>query len=375
MAEAVLDAGQVMAPQAAAATQEAAAAESTATGISVRHLFKIFGPTPEKFLDAVRDGMSKQELRDTHGHVLGLRDISIEMPPAGIQVVMGLSGSGKSTLIRHINRLIDPSAGEVIVQVDGRATDVVGMDAAALRQFRRTQTAMVFQKFALFPHLTVQENTEYGLAVQAVPRAERRQRAQRWIERVGLAGYENHYPNQLSGGMQQRVGLARALTNDAPILLMDEAFSALDPLIRNDMQSVLLDLQQEIGKTVVFITHDLDEALRLGDRIAILRDGEVVQQGSGQQIVLKPADDYIANFVKDVNRGRVVRCRTLMNDGAPVQGPAVDPGLVIEEAARLLSAEHLEAANVVNARGRHLGVITMEDVIAAMVPPAEPAAA
>jgi glycine betaine/proline transport system ATP-binding protein len=365
MAEAVLDAAMASAAAAPAAT------ESTATGISIRHLYKIFGPTPEKFLDAVQGGMSKQELRDTHGHVLGLRDIAIEMPPAGIQVVMGLSGSGKSTLIRHINRLIDPTAGEVVVQVDGRDTDVVQMDAAALRQFRRTQTAMVFQKFALFPHLTVQENTEYGLAVQGVPHAERTKRAQRWIERVGLQGYGGHYPNQLSGGMQQRVGLARALTNDAPILLMDEAFSALDPLIRSDMQSVLLDLQQEIGKTIVFITHDLDEALRLGDRIAILRDGEVVQQGTGQQIVLKPADDYIANFVKDVNRGRVIRCRTLMNAGAPVAGPAVDPGLVIEEAARLLSAESQDAANVVNAKGRHLGVITMGDIIAAMVPPAE----
>ena len=338
--------------------------------IEVKELYKIFGTNPGAYIDAVKQGMTKAELNEKHGHVLGLRDINIEMPAGGIQVVMGLSGSGKSTLIRHINRLIDPTAGEVMVQVDGREVDVVQMDAMALRQFRRTQTAMVFQKFALFPHMTVQENTEYGLAVQGVPRAERTKRATRWIERVGLAGYGDHYPNQLSGGMQQRVGLARALTNDAPILLMDEAFSALDPLIRSDMQSVLLDLQQEIGKTIVFITHDLDEALRLGDRIAILRDGEVVQQGTGQQIVLKPADDYISNFVKDVNRGRVIRCRTLMTAGAPVEGPTVDPGLVIEEAARLLSAENREAANVVNAKGKHLGVITMSDVIAAMVPPA-----
>ena len=367
MAEAVL-------PRAAAADAAPAAAPATAaataTGISIRRLYKIFGPTPEKYLDAVRQGMSKQELRDSHGHVLGLRDISIDMPPAGIQVVMGLSGSGKSTLIRHINRLIEPTAGEVVVEIEGRETDVVQMDAARLRQFRRTQTAMVFQKFALFPHMTVLENTEYGLQVQGVPRPARTERARRWIERVGLTGYDDHYPNQLSGGMQQRVGLARALTNDAPILLMDEAFSALDPLIRSDMQSVLLDLQQEIGKTIVFITHDLDEALRLGDRIAILRDGEVVQQGTGQQIVLQPADDYITNFVKDVNRGRVVRSRTLMTAGTPVEGPTVDPGLVIEEVARLLSAENREAANVVNAKGKHLGVITLSDVISAMVPPA-----
>ena len=341
----------------------------TASSIEIRNLYKIFGPNPQQYLDAVRQGMSKQELRDVHGHVLGLRDISIDMPAGGIQVVMGLSGSGKSTLIRHINRLIDPTAGEVLVQVDGQEVDVVKMRHAELLRFRREQTAMVFQKFALFPHFTVQENVEYGLQVQGVGRKARHEAAVRWIERVGLKGYEDHYPNQLSGGMQQRVGLARALANDAPILLMDEAFSALDPLIRSDMQSVLLDLQQEIGKTIVFITHDLDEALRLGDRIAILRDGEVVQQGTGQQIVLHPADDYIASFVRDVNRGRVIRCRTLMQPGNPVAGPTVDTSLVIEEAARLLSAEGQEAANVVNSKGKHLGTLAMADIIAAMVPP------
>ncbi|MBS3996454.1 MAG: glycine betaine/L-proline ABC transporter ATP-binding protein [Hydrogenophaga sp.] len=346
-----------------------AAAGAAAAGISIRHLYKIFGPTPEKFLGPVRDGMSKQELRDVHGHVLGLRDINIDMPAGGIQVVMGLSGSGKSTLIRHINRLIDPTAGELLVQVKGQPVDVMKMNPRELLRFRRQQTAMVFQKFALFPHFTVLENAGYGLQVQGVARKQRRDNAMRWIERVGLKGYEDNYPNQLSGGMQQRVGLARALSNDAPVLLMDEAFSALDPLIRSDMQSVLLDLQQEIGKTIVFITHDLDEALRLGDRIAILRDGEVVQQGTGQQIVLKPADDYIASFVRDVNRGRVIRCRTLMLPGARVDGPDVDPGLVIEEAARLLSAESKEAANVVNSKGRHLGTISMGDIIGAIVPP------
>jgi glycine betaine/proline transport system ATP-binding protein len=361
-------------PSSPPAVASAAGAGAATTGIGIRRLYKIFGPTPEKFLLPVQQGMSKQELRDVHGHVLGLRDISIDMPAGGIQVVMGLSGSGKSTLIRHINRLIDPTDGEVLIQVDGQEVDVVKMKQKALLQFRRASTAMVFQKFALFPHRTVLENVEYGLQVQGVPHRKRVEAARRWIERVGLQGYEDHYPNQLSGGMQQRVGLARALTNDAPILLMDEAFSALDPLIRSDMQSVLLDLQQEIGKTVVFITHDLDEALRLGDRIAILRDGEVVQQGTGQQIVLKPADDYIASFVREVNRGRVIRCRTLMASGAPsVEGPVVDPGLVIEEAARLLSAESREAANVVNNRGKHLGVITLNDIIGAMVPPREAA--
>ena len=338
-------------------------------GIQIRHLYKLFGPTPGKFMQAVRDGMTKQELRDVHGHVLGLRDISIDVPPGGIQVVMGLSGSGKSTLIRHINRLIDPTAGEVLVQVNGREVDVVQMKTAQLLRFRREQTAMVFQKFALFPHYTVLENAEYGLQIQGLPARKRREQAIRWIERVGLKGYEDHYPNQLSGGMQQRVGLARALTNDAPILLMDEAFSALDPLIRSDMQAILLDLQQEISKTIVFITHDLDEALRLGDRIAILRDGEVVQQGTGQQIILQPVDDYIASFVRDVNRGRVIRCRTLMQAGPPVEGPSVDASLVIEEAARLLSAEGREMANVVNRKGKVLGTLAMADIIAAMVPP------
>lgn len=342
-----------------------AATGKPALGISIKNLFKIFGPTPEKYIDAVRQGMSKQELRDTHGHVLGLRDINIEMPAGQIQVVMGLSGSGKSTLIRHINRLIDPTAGELLAGTD----DVLKMNHDQLQHFRRERTAMVFQKFALFPHLTVQENTEYGLQVQHVTRKTRKEAAMRWIERVGLKGYEDNYPNQLSGGMQQRVGLARALTNDAPILLMDEAFSALDPLIRSDMQSVLLDLQQELGKTIVFITHDLDEALRLGDRIAILRDGEVVQQGTGQQIVLKPANEYIASFVKDVNRGRVIRCRTLMTPGVQVDGPTVDISLVIEEAARLLSVEGKEAANVVNSKGKLMGSISMSDIIAAMVPP------
>jgi glycine betaine/proline transport system ATP-binding protein len=355
-------ADQMTAPQSDTAKSGTSA---DSIGISIRNLYKIFGPTPEQFLERVQNGMSKQELRDSHGHVLGLRDINIDMPSGGIQVVMGLSGSGKSTLIRHINRLIEPTSGEVVAGTE----DVVKMNHSQLLRFRREKTAMVFQKFALFPHYTVLENAEYGLEVQGVPTKQRRDRSMRWIERVGLKGYEDNYPNQLSGGMQQRVGLARALSNDAPILLMDEAFSALDPLIRSDMQSVLLDLQQEIGKTIVFITHDLDEALRLGDRIAILRDGEVVQQGTGQQIVLKPADDYIESFVRDVNRGRVIRSRTLMQPGARVAGPDVDPSLVIEEVARLLSAEGMETANVVTAKGKHLGVLSMNDIIGAMVPP------
>ena len=248
--------------------------------------------------------------------------------------------------------MIEPTAGEIVI--DGK--NIVDMSTRALRKFRGRSTAMVFQKFALFPHYTILENTEYGLRVQGVSRKKRHEAAMRWIERVGLSGYEKSYPNQLSGGMQQRVGLARALANDAPILLMDEAFSALDPMIRTDMQTILLDLQQELAKTVVFITHDLDEALRLGDRIAILRDGEIIQQGTGQQIVLNPADDYISAFVKNVNRGRVIRSKTLVEPGSAgqmVDGPSLDSSMVIEEAARILSAEGKELGNVTNSRGRH----------------------
>ena len=339
-----------------------------AVGIEIKHLYKIFGSNPKAMLPLVKEqGVGKDALRDEHGHVLGLQDINISMPPGKIQVVMGLSGSGKSTLIRHINRLIDPTDG--VVEVGG--VDVTSMNAKDLREFRRAYTAMVFQKFALFPHYTVMENTMYGLDVRGVEKKTRRDAAMRWIERVGLKGYETHYTNQLSGGMQQRVGLARALTNDAPVLLMDEAFSALDPLIRSDMQSVLLDLQQELAKTIVFITHDLDEALRLGDQIAILRQGAVQQQGSGQSIVLKPANDYIRDFIKDVNRGRVVRCKTLMQALPPVEGPSLDSSLVIEEAARELSSQNLKLANVLDRKGRHIGVISMDDIISAMVPPQE----
>ncbi|WP_333685259.1 quaternary amine ABC transporter ATP-binding protein [Pontibaca methylaminivorans] len=336
------------------------------TGIEIRNLYKIFGARPHDYIDLVRGGMSKTELNEKHHHVVGLRDINIFMPEGRIQVIMGLSGSGKSTLIRHINRLIDPTVGEVLVNGE----DVVKMDKAALRRFRRHQTAMVFQKFALLPHRSVLENSVYGLEVQGVPRKEQVERAMRWIERVGLKGFEGSYPNQLSGGMQQRVGLARALTNDAPILLMDEAFSALDPLIRTDMQTILLDLQKEIRKTVVFITHDLDEALRLGDRIAVLRDGEMVQQGTGQEIVLKPADDYISRFVREVNRGRVIQVETVMTPGAAAEGEAAVPvpaGTLLEDAAQILSREGVRIAQITDADGRPLGTLRLPDLIRAMV--------
>jgi len=342
--------------------------DTIGSGISVRNLYKIFGSNPEAYIDAVKGGMTKTELNDKHNHVLGLKDINIEMPGGRIQVVMGLSGSGKSTLIRHINRLIDPTIGEVIVGDD----DVVKMNETELREFRRHKTAMVFQKFALLPHRTVLENAVYGLEIQGVPRAEQLKQANRWITRVGLEGFEDNYPNQLSGGMQQRVGLARALTNDAPILLMDEAFSALDPLIRMDMQSVLLDLQKEIRKTVVFITHDLDEALRLGDRIAILRDGEVVQQGTKQEIVLHPADEYISSFVREVNRGRVISVDMVMSplSGEP-QGMPVRSGAVLEVAAKKMTDSNVSMAHVIDKDGKPVGALDIHDVISAMVTPVD----
>lgn len=347
---------------------EATAAVQNTVGVEVRNLTKIFGPNPERCLKLVEQGVDKSELRDRHDHTLGLHDVSIKMLPGNIQVIMGLSGSGKSTLLRHINRLIVPTSGQILAGAEGDQVDVTAMSVKELREFRQTKTAMVFQKFALFPHLTVQENTEYGLKIRGVDAKVRAEGASRWIERVGLKGYEDSFPKQLSGGMQQRVGLARALTNDAPILLMDEAFSALDPLIRTDMQSVLLDIQQEVDKTIVFITHDLDEALRIGDQVAILRAGRVVQQGSGEEIVLNPADEYITSFISDVNRGRVIHCRLIAKPGNAVDGPNVKSSLLLEEAARVLNADTASRANVIDPNGSHIGVITMADIVAAMLP-------
>ncbi len=332
--------------------------------VEINGLYKIFGRRPKHFMNAVKEGMSKQELQEKHGHVLGLKDINLSMPAGSIQVVMGLSGSGKSTLIRHINRLIDPTVGEVIVG----GQDVCKMRSGALRKFRRHETAMVFQKFALLPHRTVIENVGYGLEVQGVPRDKQEAESRRWIDRVGLSGFEDNYPNQLSGGMQQRVGLARALTNDAPLLLMDEAFSALDPLIRMDMQSVLLDLQKELHKTIVFITHDVDEALRIGDRIAILRDGEVIQEGTGQNIVMEPADEYIQNFVKDVNRARVIRTESVMKAGADARATVeVNSTDNLEDAARTMSNAQQQVVNVTNDSGQVVGHLDLATTVAAIV--------
>jgi glycine betaine/proline transport system ATP-binding protein len=336
-------------------------------GIRIQHLYKIFGPKAASHVQAVKSGMSKAQLLKETGHVLGLRDINLDIPAGSIQVIMGLSGSGKSTLIRHINRLIDPTAGEVLIG----GVDVCKMGFRGLREFRRRQTAMVFQKFALLPHRNVVDNVIYGLEVCGVKRKDSVETAMRWIDRVGLKGFEQRFPNQLSGGMQQRVGLARALAMDAPVLLMDEAYSALDPLIRMDMQTVLLDLQKEIRKTIVFITHDLDEALRLGDQIAILRDGCIVQQGTKQDIVLRPADEYVTNFVKQVNRGRVVCVESVMSPmrlGVASVGNHVAAGTTIEEAISLLTHNAaIEQLTVVGAENQPLGTVNLRQLACALI--------
>ena len=321
--------------------------------IQIKNLYKIFGNNAEGGMDLVSDGISKQELLEDHGHVLGLRDINIDVPDKCIRVIMGLSGSGKSTLIRHINRLIEPTSGEVLVGGE----DVLAMSDEELKNFRRSKASMVFQKFALLPHRTVIENVGYGLQIQKISETEINKRSQHWIDRVGLTGFEDHYPAQLSGGMQQRVGLARALATDAEILLMDEAFSALDPLIRTDMQGILLGLQEELHKTIVFITHDLDEALRIGDEISILRDGEVVQQGTSQEIVMTPSDDYIADFIKDVNRARVLEVRSIMEPSKTDKGPRLDLTTPLEDAMGKLSEAGETSACVVDDKGHVIGKI------------------
>lgn len=276
--------------------------------VRLRGLYKIFGPRHTDMMHHVQAGMSKPDLLEQHNHVLGLQDINVDMMAGEITVVMGLSGSGKSTLIRHLNRLIDPTAGEIIV--DG--IDVMDLTEPELRKMRQDKMSMVFQKFALLPHRTVLQNACLALEIQGVDLATRTAEGMKWLARVGLDGYENRYPAQLSGGMQQRVGIARALTANTDIMLMDEAFSALDPLIRTDMQNLLLELQAELKKTVIFITHDLDEALKLADHLVILNDGAVIQQGEPQGILLNPADPYIEDFVSDINRARVLRVQSVM---------------------------------------------------------------
>ena len=330
--------------------------------LKIKKLYKIFGKKGLSYIPLVEDGMSKQELLEKHNHVLGLNNINLEIPERKVQVIMGLSGSGKSTLIRHVNRLIEPTAGELIV--DGE--DVLAMSQQQLRYFRRKKTSMVFQKFALLPHKTVSQNVAYGLMIQGESEYKAKKQSHKWIDSVGLGGFEDRYPAQLSGGMQQRVGLARALATDAPILLMDEAFSALDPLIRTDMQDILLSLQKELNKTILFITHDLDEALRIGDNIAILRDGKIIQEGDPQDIIMKPADEYIADFIKDINRGRVIQLRSIMNSTDKPSGEKLNLKMSIEEALPFLNAAPKGSCSVVSDNGKVLGTVTIKSAVSAL---------
>jgi len=279
---------------------------------------------------------------------------------------MGLSGSGKSTLIRHLNRLIEPTSGEILVN----DTNILDLNPKDLVKFRQNNMSMVFQKFALFPHKTVLQNVGYGLAVQNIPKEEWVEKANRWINRVGLEGYETYYPGQLSGGMQQRVGLARALATDAEILLMDEAFSALDPLIRSEMQNILLDLQNELHKTIIFITHDLDEALKIGDRIAILRDGSMVQDSDPQEIIMNPADDYVSDFIKDINRARVIQAKSIMTPTkTKSSGPIIEESMVLEDILQIMSDDPSKPVTIKNSRGSIIGKIEMANLIEGMKRP------
>jgi glycine betaine/proline transport system ATP-binding protein len=283
--------------------------------ISVRDLWKVYGPRAERIVGSPEADLPRAQLEATHGNVVAMREVSLDVAPGEVFVVMGLSGSGKSTLIRCITRLIEPTAGSVVIE----GTDVTKADDDALLQIRRHKVSMVFQHFGLLPHRTLLDNVAFGLELRGVDRAERRARADETLALVGLPGMGEYKPHQLSGGQQQRVGLARALATDPDIMLFDEPFSALDPLIRREMQDEIVRLRRELRKTMMFITHDLQEALRLGDRIAIMRDGRFVQVGTPAEVVLNPADDYVANFVRDVPRSHVVPVSAVMS--APSDGP------------------------------------------------------
>ena len=276
--------------------------------IEINNVYKIFGNNPNSVLPMVKNGATKEQVLEETGHTVGLDNVSLKIEEGETFVCMGLSGSGKSTLIRHLNRLIDPTDGEILIE----GTNVMSLNTESLIDFRRHKMSMVFQRFGLFPHKTVLQNVGYGLEMQGIDENKRNSVAMEKIQAVGLNGFENQFPAQLSGGMQQRVGLARALATDTDIMLMDEAFSALDPLIRSDMQKQLLDLQAELKKTIVFITHDLDESLRLGDHIGILNAGKLVQVGTPVDIIMNPADDYVEAFVKDVNRAKVIKAKIIM---------------------------------------------------------------
>jgi len=334
--------------------------------ISIKKLYKIFGPEPEVALQHVKNGVEKTDLLEQHGHVLGLKDINIDMLDGQITVIMGLSGSGKSTLIRHFNRLIEPTDGQILI--DG--INVMDLSDKELRKMRQSDMSMVFQNFALLPHKTVLENAGTALQVRGFSIEESNLEAKKWLDRVGLAGFEEHYPHQLSGGMQQRVGIARALTSNSAVMLMDEAFSALDPLIRNDMQDLQLELQKELHKTIVFISHDLDEALKLADHLVILKDGEVIQQGEPQHILLNPCDPYIESFVSEINRVRVLRVRSVMQplpDEPLGTVGSVDVNDTLEHVISYSNGD-INKVYLVTKEGNSVGIICMKDLVRALVP-------
>src|SRR5690349_17611636 len=321
--------------------------------IHARGVWKIFGRHADKVIGTPDADLTRAELRARHGCVAAVRDVSFEVWPGEIFVVMGLSGSGKSTLVRTLIRLIEPSAGRIVI--DGR--DVTRASQHELRELRRHTSSMVFQHFGLLAHRRVIDNVAFGLEVQGVPKAERLARAADVLRLVGLEDAANQFPDQLSGGMQQRVGLARAFAVDPKVMLYDEPFSALDPLIRRDMQDEVIRLQEETGQTMVFITHDLPEALRLGDRIAIMRDGAIVQLGTPEEVVGSPADDYVANFVRDVPRSHVLTLRWIMRPAEPGEevGPSLDVSMTIKEAIPVIASSERPVAAVEN--GSVLGVV------------------
>ncbi|WP_256757064.1 glycine betaine/L-proline ABC transporter ATP-binding protein [Cohnella sp. WQ 127256] len=320
--------------------------------VEVKDLTKIFGSEPEKALSMLAKGMTKKAIHELTKHTVGVNRVSFQIEEGEIFVIMGLSGSGKSTLVRLLNRLIEPTGGSVLIN----GVDIVTLNPQQLREIRRESMAMVFQKFALFPHKTIIENVEYGMEVKGLKKQERHGKALHSLELVGLKGMEDSYPDQLSGGMQQRVGLARALANEPEILLMDEAFSALDPLIRKDMQDELLDLQQNLKKTIIFITHDLDEALRIGDRVALMRDGSIVQIGTPEEIMINPANKFVARFVEDVDLSKVLTASHVMirpETISPDRGPRV--------ALQLMHDSGVSNLYVVDKSKRLIGVISAED--------------
>ena len=325
--------------------------------IEARNIYKVFGRGAERAVARLKRGATREELR-SDGITAAVIDASFTVEPGEIFVVMGLSGSGKSTLIRTVNGLLEPTAGEMLVHGD----DITTLSPAALRQVRSTRISMVFQHFALFPHRTVGENAAYGLRVKGVNKADREAKAREALALVGLDGWEASLPGQLSGGMRQRVGLARALAAETDILLMDEAFSALDPLIRREMQDQLIELQAKLGKTILFITHDLNEAMRMGDRIAMMRDGRIVQIGSAEQILNDPANDYVAKFVADVDRSRVLTAESVMEKPAAILGAEQGP-----RAAHRLMREHQLDELFVVGRDRTLQGVVLEGDIAAAV--------